>query len=346
MLKWYEQNTNNHDVVISTRIRLARNLKNYPFGNMLLQDKAVELTQEVKKGFLNQSESVNHFFEFYNINDLQNVDKIALVERHVISPLIVKKEAATGLILSKDESLSIMVNEEDHLRIQSIVQGMNIKKALEEANRLDDLLESYLQYAFDEKYGYLTACPTNVGTGLRSSYMIHVPALETTGKLQIILDAIGKFGITVRGIYGEGTQGEGSVFQISNQITLGQSEEEIIDNLNSITNQIVEQERKVRENLFKEKKHQLEDKIYRSYGILKNARILTSKEAMSFLSDLKIGVEMGIIKFKSEEYFNIYELMMSIQPANLQKNSSKEMVVEDRDVERATFIRNNLPKIK
>ncbi|TCK92459.1 protein arginine kinase [Natranaerovirga hydrolytica] len=344
MIKWFEQkDVKNHDIVISSRIRLARNIKKYPFGERLLDEGANELLENVKEGFYNQSEKANGFFDYVMIKDLSDIDKVALMERHAISPLIINKKGVTGLILSKDEGLSIMVNEEDHLRIQCITTGMNMEKAYNEANRVDDLLENYLEYAFDEKYGYLTACPTNVGTGLRASYMIHVPALESTGKLRIILDAIGKFGITVRGIYGEGTQGEGSVFQISNQITLGQSEQEIMDNLNSITNQIVEQERKIRSSLLAEKKYQLEDRVYRSYGALTNARILSSKEAMNFLSDLKLGMELELIQFEKE--FNVYEFMMAIQPANLQKNINKPLIVEDRDIERATYIRNNLPKV-
>ncbi|MFP4698527.1 MAG: protein arginine kinase [Eubacteriales bacterium] len=346
-MKWYEDTkSGTHDVVISSRIRLARNLENYPFGSRLVKEQAEKLTNEVKKGFFQQSDTAKQYFDFINVNSVTNLDKTALMERHAISPMFINKETATGMILSKDESISIMINEEDHVRIQCIVQGMNIEKTLEEANKLDDLLDSYLHYAFDDNYGYLTSCPTNLGTGLRASYMIHVPALESTGKLRFILDAIGKFGITVRGIYGEGTQGEGSVFQISNQITLGQSEEEIIENLNSITNQIVEQERLLRNNLIKEKRYQLEDSIYRAYGILTNARVLTSKEAMTFLSDIKIGMELGIFELEEKKKLNIYELMMAIQPANLQKNTHKFLNDDDRDIERAKYIRENLPKIK
>jgi protein arginine kinase len=347
MTKWYEEKReNSNDVIISSRIRLARNLKNYSFSNRLNHEEAEKLIQEVKEGFFNQSEMAHKYFDYFNIDTLDNLDKIALMERHVISPLLIKREVDTGLILSHNEGMSVMINEEDHLRIQYLTQGMNMEKAIEEANRVDDLLEGYLQYAYDEKYGYLTSCPTNVGTGLRASYMMHLPALESSGKLQIILEAIGKFGITVRGIYGEGTQGEGSVFQISNQITLGQSEQEIVDNLNSVASQIVDQERKVRDNLLSENKYQLEDSIYRSYGILTQARVLTAKEAMSFLSDVKMGLELDIIQFEGEQVLNIYELMMAIQPANLQKNIHKTLTADDRDIERATYIRENLPKIK
>lgn len=344
MKKWYNENNNDTDVVISTRIRLARNFKKYFFSIKLSQQEADQMIQDIEDKISTITFKDYLSVDLINIQKMLNIDKLALMERHVISPLFIKKENNTTLLLSKDESMSVMINEEDHMRIQCLTQGMNIEKVYNQANKIDDFLEQHFEYAYDEKYGYLTSCPTNVGTGLRASYMIHVPALESTGKLQFILEAIGKFGITVRGIYGEGSQAEGSVFQISNQITLGQSEQEIIDNLNNVTNQIVEQELKIRENLLKDKRIQLEDTVYRSYGILTNARVLTSKEAMTFLSDVKLGLELGLINLK-ESTLNVYELMMAIQPANLQKNISKELQVEDRDIERATYIRNYLPQI-
>ena len=344
MLNWLKGNNNNSDVVISSRIRLARNLKEFPFSTKISNEQANLLLENIKNGFFQSNNSIEEKYKYIVTNEMTNLDKIALLERHVISPMLINKKETTGLILSDDESKSIMINEEDHVRIQCLAQGMNLEKTFEEANIIDDILESYLDYAYDEKYGYLTSCPTNVGTGLRASYMIHVPALESTGKLQFILEAIGKFGITVRGIYGEGTQAEGSIYQISNQITLGQSEQDIIENLKSVTLQIVDQERKVRNNLLNEKKYQLEDAIYRSYGILSNARVITSKEAMTLLSDVKIGIELGIIKLEKE--LNIYELMMNIQPANLQRNTNKDLTSDNRDIERANYLRNNLPKIK
>ncbi len=268
-----------------------------------------------------------------------------MMEKHIISPFFVKVKWPAYLILSKDEALSIMVNEEDHIRIQSMASGMNLQKALDEANRMDDLFEEKVVYAFDQNLGYLTACPTNLGTGLRASYMIHVPALETTGQLQFILDAIGKFGLTVRGIYGEGTDALGSVFQISNQVTLGQTENEIIENLTSVTKQIVEQELIVRNKLLNDKRTRFEDAVYRSFGILSHARMITSKEAMTLLSDMKLGIELGIIKTKNNEKINIYNLMAKIQPANLQIMHNKNLNVDERDIARAEYIRENLPEL-
>ena len=344
MLKWFEKSSGSDDVVISSRVRLARNLEEYNFPSRLSKEDAGRIIDDVKEAVLNAHED-NSYFHSVDMNELSSLEKVAMVERHVISPNFVQTSIPTGLILSEDESISIMINEEDHLRIQSITNGLNLDEALQNAYRIDDLLEEKINYAYDENIGYLTSCPTNVGTGLRASYMIHVPALETTGKLQFILDAIGKFGITVRGIYGEGSKARGSVFQISNQITLGHSEQEIIDNLTSLTKQIVEQERALRNKLLSEKRLQFEDAVYRSYGILAHARIITSKEAMTLLSDIKLGYELGILKSDIKNPINIYGLMTCIQPANLQKKINKELKIDERDIERATYIRNNLPKI-
>jgi protein arginine kinase len=344
MLKWFENNSNTNDVVISSRVRLARNIDEYNFPSKLTNADATEIVSKVEEAVLIEKDEKSYFHGI-DMSEISALDKVAMVERHVISPNFIQMSIPTGLILSEDESISVMINEEDHLRIQSISNGFNLDEALKNANRIDDLLEEKITYAFDEKIGYLTSCPTNVGTGLRASYMIHVPALETTGKLQFILDAIGKFGITVRGIYGEGTKARGSVFQISNQITLGHSENEIIENLTSLTAQIIEQERALRKKLLTEKRIQFEDAVFRSYGILANARVITSKEAMTLLSDIKLGCELGILEFKPHEHMNIYGLMTCIQPANLQKKINKDLKIEERDIERATYIRNNLPKL-
>ncbi|MDF2822185.1 MAG: mcsB [Clostridiales bacterium] len=345
MNKWYEEVDNKKDVIISSRVRLARNIKKYPFAAKLGREGAEQLIENVKEVFFAQSEQAKKFYEYYDIGELNSVEKMAMVERHAISPMLINKTDKTGLIMSKDETMSIMINEEDHLRIQSIASGMDIEKALDYANKIDDLLEEQLAYAFDDQFGYLTSCPTNVGTGLRASYMLHTPALESTGKLQIILEAMSKFGVSVRGIYGEGSQGEGSVFQVSNQKSIGQSESDIIENLNSIVKQIADQERKLREKLFTENREKMEDTCFRAYGILKYAREISSKEAVALLSDLKLGAEMGIIKIKDEKPLNVYELFLAIQPANLQKMSGLSLSIEERDISRANYIRKNLPKI-
>lgn len=346
MIKWYEkENDNYHGVIISSRIRLARNLSHFPFPNRADKTSASEVIKKVREALEAASSDIDKIFNHLAMSQVTQVDKIAMMEKHIISPYFVKVNWPAYLILSTDEALSIMVNEEDHIRIQSMSSGMDLEGALKEANRIDDLFEEMIPYAFDEKYGYLTACPTNLGTGMRASYMIHVPALETTGQLQFILDAIGKFGLTVRGIYGEGTEAQGSVFQISNQMTLGQTEYEIIENLTSVTKQIVEQELIVRNKLLGDKRTRFEDAVYRSFGLLSHARMITSKEAMTLLSDMKLGIELGIIKTENNEKINIYDLMARIQPANLQMMHNKNLNVDERDIARAEYIRTHLPTL-
>jgi len=345
-MKWYENYNGEHNgIIISSRVRLARNLENYCFPNRLNNNEAIQLIEDVKKALFSANSSINNFLEEIDMNTISQVEKIAMMERHLVSPLFLNVKIPNALVLSKDESISIMINEEDHIRIQSLKAGKNLNKALEEAYKIDDLIEENVKIAYDRKLGFLTACPTNVGTGLRASYMIHVPALETTGKLRFLLEAIGKFGITVRGIYGEGSEAQGSVYQISNQVTLGIKEEEVIDNLTSVTNQIIEQELIVRNRFLSEKRLEFEDAVYRSYGILKHARVLTSKEAMTLLSDFKLGIELGILKTKEDKSINIFNLMTCIQPANLQKYNNKNLTTEERDIERASYIRNNLPDL-
>ncbi|PKM55118.1 MAG: protein arginine kinase [Firmicutes bacterium HGW-Firmicutes-5] len=346
MKKWYDlESETYHGVVISSRVRLARNLVNHPFPNRLDDEGANQVINMTKNAIETTKETLTSFFEHVAMNRINQVDKIAMMEKHIISPQFVKVKMPASLILSKDEALSIMINEEDHIRIQSMACGMNLEKALKEANHIDDLFEEALDYAFDDKFGYLTACPTNLGTGLRASYMIHVPALETTGQLQFILEAIGKFGLTVRGIYGEGTEAQGSVFQISNQVTLGQTEYEIIDNLTSVTKQIIEQELIVRHKLLKDKRKFFEDAVYRSYGVLSHARMITSKEAMRLLSDLKVGIELGVIETVDNRSINIYNLMAKIQPANLQIIYNRDLDLNERDSARADYIRDHLPQL-
>lgn len=346
MKKWYEEVHENHQgVIISSRVRLARNLRDYNFPNRATTASAQEVIKSLQSVIDNGGKEIASYFDQVAMDDISQVDKIALMEMHIISPNFAKNQSPSALILSKDEAISIMVNEEDHLRIQSMTRGMNLDKALEEANRMDDLFEEKVDYAFDEAFGYLTACPTNLGTGLRASYMIHVPALETSGQLKLILEAIGKFGLTVRGIYGEGTDAQGSVFQISNQVSLGMTEKEIIDNLTSVTKQILEQELTVRNKLLKNRRHRFEDAVYRSYGILKHARMLTSKEAMTMLSDMKLAIELGIMQTEGDESINIYNLMSKIQPANLQIMHNKHLTTDERDIARAAYIQAHLPTV-
>ena len=340
MLSWLKDSRGkDSDVVISSRIRLARNFEKYFYSTKIEQEQERELINSIKSKIeaLNEEEKLT----FINTIDLTNLEKRALIERHVISPFLMSKNN-TAFVLSEDESKSIMINEEDHIRIQVLKSGMDLYSALEEANKIDDSVEKHFNYAFDEQYGYLTSCPSNVGTGMRASYMIHLPSLESAGKIKYITEAISKFGLTLRGIYGEGTKPEAAIYQISNQITLGYTEEEIIDNLEGVVNQVIEQERRARYGILKSRKIELEDIVFRSYGILSNARLLSTSEAMELLSDLKIGVESEVIKF-DKSVFNIYELMIKIQPASMQKIIQRELTEEEIKIERANYIRKYLP---
>ncbi len=337
MKKWYEDSLDT-DIVVSSRISLARNYKKYPFSVKLSLPQAEKMIEETKKILLEGNTVLSREFEYISVFNNKPVNKRAMMESHVISPELVRKTSPCGVLVRNDESISIMVNEEDHLRIQSMAAGMNLYKAWDLADKIDNVLEESIEYAFDEALGYLTSCPTNVGTGMRASYMLHLPALEWSGQLQNILQAIGKLGFTVRGLYGEGTKAEGSYYQISNQITLGQSESEIIDNLDTVTMQIVEQEKTIRERILKDRKIEFVDKIYRSYGIIKYAKVLTTKEAMTYLSDIKMGYEMGILN-EPKAKINIYGLVMNIQPGNLQKKIGLDLNNQEIDEKRASFIR-------
>ncbi len=342
MLKWYKDAGQNNDVVISSRVRLARNLKNYPFSVKLTEKQAAELVEKVKAATEVIENQATMKFYGCSADVLGDTEKAAMVERHIISPLLVAKEQSTGLILSEDESISIMINEEDHLRIQSITGGMNIGKAFHEANKIDDITGEIFDYAFHEKYGYLTSCPTNVGTGLRASYMVFLPALTIAGKIIKLAEELGQYGIALRGTYGEASKSVGSLFQISNQKTLGSTEKEIMEALDRIVEQVMKQERRQREYILTNNYDEFEDKVHRSYGVLKYAKQISSGDAMTLLAQLKLGMDMNLIHLGDS--YNIHELMMEIQPGNLQCQLDKNVGSMQRDKFRADYIRKKLPE--
>lgn len=343
MLKWYEQIVPDSDVVISSRVRLARNLENYKFSPLLTESDASKLVDEVKELTTPLAEKDDRKYYSCNIKSLSDIDKTAMVERHIVSPLLAEKEQTTGLILSDDETVSIMINEEDHVRIQAIVGGMKLDEAYEIANKIDDIAYDKLGFAFDEKYGYMTSCPTNVGTGLRASCMVFLPALSAARMIPKIIEEVGRYGVTIRGIYGEGTKSLGSIYQISNQKTLGNSEREIIESLKRIVDQVVKQERKRKEYMLSLNSDEIEDQVYRAYGVLKYARQITSDDAMKLLSQLKFGSDSELIKFDRE--FNIHKMMMGVQPGSLQWTIGKNVGSMSRDKARAEYISKELPTI-
>lgn len=329
------------DIVISSRIRLARNLNSIPFPLIATEEQLEQVTESVG-GITNQSEPQKELgsLTLLTMSQLKALEKRVLVEKHLISPNLADESKAGAVILSENESVSIMLNEEDHIRIQCLFPGFQLEGAWNQANSLDDWFESHLDFAFDEKYGFLTSCPTNVGTGLRASVMMHLPALVMGQHMNRILPAINQLGLVVRGIYGEGSDALGNIFQISNQITLGRSETEIIEDLANVTKQLIEQERQARKSILESSRLRLEDRIYRSYGILSNARVIESKEATQRLSDVRLGIDLGLIKGTSSTILN--ELIVLTQPGFLQQYAGETLSPEQRDERRAKLIRERL----
>lgn len=338
--EWMKGSGPESDIVISSRIRLARNLQCLPFPVLASDEHSLETLNRVK--ILLDSDDLNEIsaFELLLLDEMNDLSKKVLVEKHLISPALANESKNGAVILSENESISIMVNEEDHLRIQILHPGFQIKEAWDLCNQIDDIFESQLDYAYDEKRGYLTSCPTNVGTGIRASVMMHLPALVLTQQISRILSAISQVGLVVRGLYGEGSEATGNLFQISNQITLGQSEEDIIDNLYSVARQIVEHERAARDKLLSESKIRTLDRVNRSYGILSNAVIIDSKEASQRLSDVRLGVDLGLLKQTNAQALN--ELMVMTQPGYLQQYAGVALSPDERDLRRAELIRSRL----
>jgi len=338
--QWMRGEAPDSDVVISSRVRVARNLRDFPFPMLATGAQSQEVLTQVA-GVLD-SEQLRSItpFALVPLAELSELERKVLVEKHLISPNLANEARNGAVLLNDDESISIMVNEEDHLRIQCLYPGFQVKEAWELANRIDDVFESQLDYGYDEKKGYLTSCPTNVGTGIRASVMMHLPALVLTQQINRILSAVTQVGLAVRGMYGEGSEAVGNMFQISNQITLGQTEDEILDSLHSVVRQIVEHERVERRKLMAESKTRIIDRVSRSLGILSYAAIIDSKEAAQRLSDVRLGVDLGIIKNVSPAALN--ELLVMTQPGYLQKIAGTKLSADDRDIRRAQIIRERM----
>jgi len=331
---WYKESKDS-DIIISTRIRLARNLEKYPFPETITEKDRNEVIEKVKNAVLNSNSTLSQEFKFIKMNELKPYEREELAERHLISSEM-EKSGDGAVFLSNDENMSIMLMEEDHIRLQVILGGAKLKKAWELANKIDDVLEENLTYAFSEKFGYLTACPTNTGTGIRASVMMHLPALTLTGNINKIISSASALGLTVRGLYGEGSKAYGNLYQISNQITLGVSEEEIIEKLENISSQIEKHEKESRDAI--KNNDSVADKLWRSYGTLKFARNISSKESKALLSDVILGENMGIIDIKGKK--SKIELMIESEPALIMQG--KNLSPEERDKKRAEFLRENV----
>ena len=340
MGSWYIEKGPESDVVISSRLRLARNFKDYLFPGRMDKIQAEQVLNRTREAVLTSSASAGDSFSFYRIREMNPIDRQILVEKHLISPDLSESKIDSGVIISRDERISIMINEEDHLRIQCLLPGLQLNEAWDLGAKIDSLLGERIDFAFSRQYGFLTSCPSNVGTGIRASAMLHLPALTMTGYISKVLEVCGKLGMTVRGLYGENSGAAGSLYQISNQITIGISEAEIIRNITNVINQISSQERTVRRELYKQNPYRFEDKIFRSFGILRNARIISSEESFRLVSDVRLGIEMGLIKGIEIEAVN--EIMLLIQPANIQKETGRILTPDERDISRAEIIRKKL----
>lgn len=336
--EWLKGTGPNSDIVISSRIRLARNLDKLPFPHLADKKQSEYLLETVQQTM----QRIDYFKSttVFRLADLDSVDKQLLVERHLMSYEHAQKSDHKAVAVDEEEIHSIMINEEDHIRCQVMQSGFNLYEAWKFINKVDDLLAQELPFAFLSDWGYLTACPTNTGSGMRGSVMLHLPALVMTRQIERVLAAISKLSFTTRGFYGEGTQATGNFFQISNQVSLGHSEEELIENINSLIRQIIEQEGQTRELMASKNKSMLEDRVFRSFGILKSAHIISSQETIELLSMVRLGSDLGMIKDIDRRTIN--ELFIVTQPAHLQKLENKRLSSQERDIKRAELMRSRL----
>ena len=333
MSNWYLQNGKESDVVLSSRIRIARNLKKYPFPSVYRKEDAKMISDEIE----NVTPSLGYGLKFLKLKDIDDVTKMSLVEKHIISPdFALSKNEYAGLLINEEENICFMINEEDHIRMQVFATGLELDNLLKLAIEIDEKLENFVVYAYSEKYGFLTSCPTNVGTGLRASVMVHLPGLSMTGNIQKVLDVVNNFGMNIRGIYGEGSKSQGDIYQISNKQSLGITEEETIQKIKKITEKVIEQERMARKVLGKNT-IDLEDMVYRAYGLISNARKISSNECRNLLSQIKLGTDLGIIKELDDSKVN--KLNLYTMPANLQKYVGKPLNGYERDIKRAEVIK-------
>ncbi len=328
-MSWYFENGPESDVVVSTRIRFARNISGHKFNSIA--------TNEDKEKVLDifKNNNVVPELKFIRLSDLDELMQNSLVEKHVISRDILNVESA-GILLNADEDVCVMINEEDHVRIQAMNPGLELEKTLKTAEDIDNKIAEKVEYAYSDLYGYLTTCPTNVGTGLRASVMLHLPALRITGRIGRVLDVVNKVNLDVRGVYGEGTEAIGDMYQVSNKVSLGVTNQEIISSVKSIVNKIIEQERNAREYLMT-RGIDFEDRVCRDYGILTSARKLSYDECAKLVSMVKLGVDLGIIKEIDSRKVN--EISIATKPATLQKCCKEILGPKERDEKRADIIK-------
>jgi protein arginine kinase len=331
-----------HDrIVMSSRVRLARNIKDAAFPGWAKKPERVRVLELIRPAIEGLPEMKEAFSE--TMDSLSALDKQILVERHLISREHAAKSAGSGLVLNRDETLCFMINEEDHLRMQALRPGLQLRQAWSAIDQADSTLEKKLEYAFSPDLGYLTACPTNIGTGIRVSAMLHLPGLVLGEQINPIIQSVNKLGLAVRGLYGEGTEALGNVFQVSNQMTLGEAETAIVERLEKVLAQIIEHEENARASLLEKKPKMVFNHIGRAYGILANAHSISSKETMNLLSLMRLGVDVGL--FPGVDRSLVDELFILTQPAHLQKQHSEKLSAEERDLLRADMVRDRLKPV-
>ncbi len=336
--EWLKGSGPDSDIVISTRIRLARNAARFPFLSKASDSNKKEI-EELLRDSIKES-PLTKDFSYINLGSSNMVDKLFLVERHLISKEHAEGEGDRSVAFGMSETVSLMVNEEDHLRIQVIHSGFELNDTWKKIEQIDNELEKSINFSFSSRFGYLTACPTNVGTGMRASVMLHLPALSLTQHIEKVFNAVAKLGLVVRGFYGEGTKVTGDLYQISNQFTLGKSEKEIIEIIKGVIPRITGYERMARQALLAENREQIEDRVYRSYALLETARIITSEEMLHLVSQVRLGVNLGLIKDLDIRCLN--ELFVLTLPGHLQKLEGRELDSNQRDIIRALYVRKRL----
>ena len=336
-----QQHGPNDRIVMSSRVRLARNLREASFPGWAKKPERVKILETILPAVSALPEMADSFAEA--MDNLTALDKQILVERHLISREHAAKNVGSGLVLNRAETFSVMINEEDHLRMQALRPGFQIREAWNAIDRLDSALEKKLNFAFDNDLGYLTACPTNLGTGIRVSAMLHLPGLVLAEQINPIIQSVNKLGLAVRGLYGEGTEALGNIFQVSNQMTLGESETTIVERLEKVLSQIIEHEENARQTLLEKKPKTVFNHVGRAYGVLANAHSISSKETMNLLSLLRLGIDLG--SFPGTERALVDELFLTTQPAHLQKQISDKLSAEERDLIRADMVRERLKSV-
>jgi len=332
MSKWYIGEGDHNDIVISTRIRLARNLKEYPFPSRLDNRQKIKINETVRDAIAEREK-----LQYTELKTLTRAQIVSLAERHLISPEFASNSDGRALLMSENEDVSIMLCEDDHIRLQVMKPGLNLKEAYETADRIDNEINEKLTYAFDERLGYLTQCPTNLGTGMRASVILHLPALAAKGQISTLASTVSKLGLTIRGAYSDSGKAMGDIYQLSNQVSLGISEESAIENLKTITLQLATKERDARDEMAKS--IVTEDMVFRAYGTLKSARILNTEEFMNLISKVRLGAVTGLLK---TNLATINELMVSMQPATINAFVGRTLTAEERDIERAKIVRERI----